>query len=67
MEDIQKLSFEEAFAELETIVERLENGDQPLEDAMQLYERGQQLTAYCQSLLEGAELRVRDVNDNQPE
>jgi len=39
--DLSGLTYEQAFAELETIVETLENGQLPLEQALSLYERGQ--------------------------
>lgn len=52
------LPFEAAFAQLEEVVQRLEGGDLPLEEALALYERGMELAGHCQTLLEQAELRV---------
>ena len=60
-DSLNELRFEEAYAELETIVRRLENGDQPLAESVTLYERGRLLAAHCQRLLEVAELRVLQV------
>lgn len=61
---ISDLSFETAYAELDGIIARLESGELPLEDAVALYERGRQLAAHCQTLLDGAELRVSQLNDD---
>jgi len=61
---ISDLSFETAYAELDGIIVRLESGELPLEDAVALYERGRQLAAHCQTLLDGAELRVSQLNDD---
>jgi exodeoxyribonuclease VII small subunit len=58
---IEELSYEEALAELEGIVESLEDGQSPLEDSMKLFERGQALAVYCGSLLESAQLKVQKL------
>lgn len=59
--DIQTLSFEQALAELEQIVGRLESGQAPLEDSIRLYERGASLKAHCETRLEAARLRVEKI------
>lgn len=56
---IEQLTYEEAFTELESVVAALESGEQPLEESMQLFERGQALTRRCAELLEKAELKVQ--------
>jgi|GEM_PF-722231 len=56
---VQELSYETALAQLETILETLENDDLPLETSLTLYERGVTLADYCTNLLEAADLRVR--------
>jgi exodeoxyribonuclease VII small subunit len=56
---IDALTYEEAFAELETIVAALESGERPLEESMTLFERGQVLTKRCAELLDKAELKVQ--------
>jgi exodeoxyribonuclease VII small subunit len=56
---IEGLTYEEAFAELETIVAALESGERPLEESMTLFERGQALTKRCAELLDKAELKVQ--------
>ena len=63
MSNINELSFEAAYAELETIITKLETGELPLEELVDLYERGRKLSDYCQSLLDKAELRVNQLTD----
>ena len=50
--------FEEALAELESLVERLERGDLPLDEALKTFERGVELTRHCQSSLKSAQQKV---------
>ena len=59
--DTASLSFEQALAELETIVQKLESGQAPLEESIAMYERGAVLTAHCESRLEAARLRVEKI------
>ncbi len=59
--DPQDLSYEEAFDELEGLVESLESGELKLEDALAVFERGQALAARCSDLLESAQLRLRQL------
>jgi exodeoxyribonuclease VII small subunit len=58
MEEIKDLSFEEAFAELEKTVAKLERGDLSLEESIALFERGQALAAHCNLQLDKSELKV---------
>ena len=58
-----ELSFEQAYAELEKIVEQLEQGDLPLEQSLALHARGQKLATHCGVKLEQAELQVRVLSD----
>jgi exodeoxyribonuclease VII small subunit len=50
--------FEEALAELESLVERLERGDLPLDEALKTFERGVELTRHCQQSLKAAQQKV---------
>jgi exodeoxyribonuclease VII small subunit len=50
--------FEHALEELEKLVERLERGDVPLEEALKSFERGVELTRRCQGALKAAQQRV---------
>src|SRR3981189_2312390 len=56
--DIAAMSFEDALAELEQIVRRLEAGQVKLDDAIQCYERGAQLKQHCERKLNAAQQRV---------
>lgn len=58
---VETLSFEEAFNELEKLVNRLENETLSLEESLQVYERGQALSKHCAQLLEKAELRLVEI------
>ncbi|HYZ39874.1 MAG TPA: exodeoxyribonuclease VII small subunit [Stellaceae bacterium] len=56
--DIAAMSFEEALAELEQIVRRLEGGQVKLDEAILSYERGAQLKRHCERKLNEAQQRV---------
>ena len=55
----KKLDYEAAVSELESLVERLEQGDISLEESLKLYERGVLLTRDCQEALQAAEQKVQ--------
>jgi len=59
---VEELSYEQALAELESIVASLESDKLPLDESMALYERGQALTKHCVELLDKAELRVKQLS-----
>jgi exodeoxyribonuclease VII small subunit len=59
--DIEKLSFEEALAQLEKIVSQLESGNAELENSIELYERGTALKAHCEARLKAAEAKVEKI------
>lgn len=61
---IETLSFEQALAELETIVRNLEQGNVPLEKSIELYSRGEALRAKCDGLLKAAEEKVEKIQMN---
>ena len=61
---VDSLSYEQALGELEKILAALENESHDLETSMQLFERGRVLIQHCQSLLDNAELKVRQLNTN---
>ena len=52
------LSFEAGLTEIESVVKQLESGDLPLEKALELFEKGVQLSESCRKQLEEAETRV---------
>jgi exodeoxyribonuclease VII small subunit len=59
--DIAAMSFEEALAELEQIVKRLEEGKGKLDDAISSYERGARLKQHCEAKLGEAQARVDKI------
>ena len=58
---VEELTYEEALVELEEIVSQLEAEQNPLEESIKLFERGQALASRCGVLLEAAELKVKQV------
>lgn len=59
--DVKTMSFEDALAELEGIVNDLERGDVPLEKSISIYERGAALKNHCEAQLKAAELKVEQI------
>lgn len=59
--DISTMSFEDALAQLEQIVHKLEAGDVALEDSIRIYERGAALKTHCETKLKEAELKVEKI------
>lgn len=59
--DMSVMSFEQAVAELERIVEQLERGDVALDKSIEIYERGEALKAHCEKLLSAAEKRIEKI------
>ena len=60
-DDISKLSFEKALAELEEIVDNLESGSVDLEKSIENYTRGSLLRLHCQSKLDEAVLKLEEI------
>ena len=65
MKSAESMTFEEAYGEIEKIVEILETGNNSLEQSITLYERGQHLARYCNSLLDKAELKIRELSNGE--
>jgi exodeoxyribonuclease VII small subunit len=61
---LENLSFEQAMAELESLVKRLEEGRLPLEEAIQAFERGSLLKKQCEQKLQAAKMRVEQITLN---
>jgi exodeoxyribonuclease VII small subunit len=55
------VTFEEAQKELESIVHRLESGEAPLDEALKLWERGEELYRFCRGRLETAEGKIEEL------
>ena len=61
------MTFEESLKELEETVKKLESGETTLEEAMELFEKGVNLTKNCRKLLDEAQLRVKKVTEDKTE
>lgn len=59
--NISELSFEQAMAELDEVVARLESGSAPLEQSIELYTRGTALKARCEALLKDAQAKIEKI------
>ncbi len=63
--DISQMSFEQALAALEEIVQQLESGSVPLDRSIELYERGEALRKACQARLDSAQQRIERIVTDQ--
>ncbi|HPC93613.1 MAG TPA: exodeoxyribonuclease VII small subunit [Sedimentisphaerales bacterium] len=61
-EDITKLSFEDSIKRLRTIVDKIEQGEIPLQDSLEQYEQGMALIQHCRQILQKAEKRIEKIN-----
>ncbi len=59
---IEGQSFEAALAELETIVRTLEQGTAPLDQSIELYQRGDALKRHCEARLKSAQARIEQIS-----
>ena len=59
--DIAGMTFEDALKALEEVVRRLESGETPLEESIDLYSRGDALRAHCQARLDAASARIEAI------
>ena len=64
-DDLEKLTFEAAFHELEETVRRLAGGELPLDESIALFERGQRLAEHCGQVLDRAELKVSKLEPSE--
>ena len=58
---IGSMSFEQALKALEEVVRRLEGGEVPLDESIDLYERGEALRKHCQARLDAAQARIEKI------
>jgi len=56
-----ELTFEEAMEKLEVIVEKLEEGDVPLEEAIDIYKQGMELSKLCHDKLKSVETQLTQI------
>ncbi len=66
-ENMETLSFEDAFERLESAITALQDGKMPLELALQHYQEGMQLAQHCSELLQKAELSVQQLQVDDDE
>jgi exodeoxyribonuclease VII small subunit len=59
--NLSEMSFEQALKALEDVVRRLETGEVPLEESIDLYERGETLRKHCQARLDAAQARIDKI------
>jgi exodeoxyribonuclease VII small subunit len=62
--EVEKLTYEQAYQELQGIVNLLDEGQQSLEDTIKLFERGQALAQRCESLLNQAQKKMRLITED---
>ena len=61
---LEKMTFEEAMKELESLVDSLDKGDVSLDEAIAAYDRGSQLKDYCQKKLDEAKMKVETIQSS---
>lgn len=59
--EIESLSFEDSYARLEQVIERLEGGELSLDESVALFEEGMRLARHCGQKLDDAELKVSQL------
>jgi exodeoxyribonuclease VII small subunit len=63
--DVDKMSFEEAIKELTNIVGKIEQGQIPLQDSLEQYEKGMALIKQCRTILQKAEERIEKITKDE--
>ena len=58
---IAEMNFEDALRALEDVVRRLESGEVPLDESIDLYEQGEKLRKHCQARLDSAQARIEKI------
>ena len=62
-----ELSFEEALANLEEIIQRMESGEDPLDSLVNHYQTGVKMLKLCREKIEGAEMKIKEVQEKDGE
>ncbi|MCX5647127.1 MAG: exodeoxyribonuclease VII small subunit [Phycisphaerae bacterium] len=65
-DEISKLTFEQAIGQLKGIVDRIEQGEIPLQDSLEQYEKGMALIKHCRDILQNAEKRIEKISKEEP-
>jgi exodeoxyribonuclease VII small subunit len=63
--DIAKLNFEQAIKQLTDIVGKIEQGEIPLQNSLNQYERGMALIKHCKDILQKAEKRIEKISEEK--
>ena len=66
-DDLGELSFEESIKELTNIVGKIEQGQIPLQDSLEQYEKGMALIKHCRGILLDAEKRIEEIAGDGPD
>ncbi len=65
-DDVSKLTFEQAINQLKGIVDKIEQGEIPLQDSLEQYEKGMALIKHCRDILQKAEKRIERISKEEP-
>ena len=65
-DEINKLTFEQAIHQLKDIVSKIEQGEIPLQDSLDQYEKGMALIKHCRDILQKAEKRIEKISKEEP-
>ena len=65
--EVEKLSFEDAIKELTDIVGKIEQGEIPLQESLEQYEKGMSLIKHCRGILQEAEKRIEKISKEDSE
>ena len=65
-DEISKLTFEQAIHQLKDIVSKIEQGEIPLQDSLDQYEKGMALIKHCREILQKAEKRIEKISKEEP-
>ena len=64
-DELAKLTFEEAIGQLKEIVGKIEQGEIPLQDSLEQYEKGMSLIKHCRGILQKAEKRIEKISKEE--
>jgi exodeoxyribonuclease VII small subunit len=65
-DEISKLTFEQAIQQLKGIVDKIEQGEIPLQDSLEQYEKGMALIKHCRDILQKAQKRIEKISKEEP-
>jgi exodeoxyribonuclease VII small subunit len=65
-DELTKFTFEQAIGQLKEIVGKIEQGEIPLQDSLEQYEKGMALIKHCRGILQKAEKRIEKISKEEP-